>query len=249
MKPIALIFPIGGGGHWLNSTIRGLETGNKILPNSNNTVWFDHSLQSTNIHAGSHGASWATGIFIKDDLSTYKHTILFSTEYLFNLYLLNASKALLNKNRSGNILHLTMIEQFFALSNHARFMIANQDYSNFYCKNITLNTRLIFQEPLQFITNLFDVLDNCQIAFDRDYDFCLQSIELFLKTCERPTDHLGNFESQSWVSWCHALSLIYNLPLDGILANAESINDIASILYPHKDQFIKLTDPMMFYWN
>jgi hypothetical protein len=249
MKNLCIVYPIGGGGHWLSSVIRQLEFKNKVLPHpQENTTWFDQLRLSDRIETP-HGASWQTGNFIKDDLSSYKKIILFSTEYLFNLYLLDVGKAKFNPMRNGNILDLSIVEQFFSLTDYARFIITDQDYVNFYCKNIQLNSRLIFQDPEQFIIDLFDLLDNNQLPFDRDRDYCLQSINIYLKTCMNPKDHLGNFESLSWLGWCHALSMIYNLPLNGILKTAESIDDIASILYPHKDQFIKLTKPMMFYWN
>lgn len=241
MKQAYIIHPIGGGGHWLSAMINSLESNNLTIPE--NTLWFDQLKGSKHI-VNNHGAYWNLGYFQKEDLSAYDPVILFSTEFIFNLYLLDAGKAKFNSARQGNILSMNTIDQFFYLSDYARFMLTDQDFYNFYCNDIDLNTRWLFQQPELFIDQLFAQLDRAHIHYAQDREYCRASVQVFVHSCERPDDHVGNYNSLIWLAWCHALSLIHNLPVDGIFSQ----DNLAELLAPHSDRFIELTQLHMFKW-
>ena len=242
MKKPYIIHPIGGGGNWLSAVIGNLESHKPRTLNP--TLWFDHVKGTTSI-AYNHGGNWELGFFRPDDLSAYDPILLFSTEFIFNLYLLDAGKAKFNSERPGNILNQSTIEQFFLLSDYARFMLTDQTFYSLYCKDIDLNTRWLFQEPELFIDQLFNQLDLAQISYIKDRDYCQNCIKVFVQTCENPKNHLGNQDSIIWLGWCHALSLIHQLPVNGIFAE----NNIAQLLEPHQHRFIELTQPLMFEWQ
>jgi hypothetical protein len=142
-----------------------------------------------------------------------------------------------------------MIEQFHKLTDNARHFISNNDFHNFYAKNIDLDYSMIFQNPLLFIEKLFVLLDELDLSYTRDVEYCLSSISLYRKTCVNPMDHYGNYQSLVWLAWCHALCLTNNIEINESLDESKSLTELSDIFDHCQFNFFEKTKPYMFEWK
>lgn len=239
---ITVFYPRGSGGNWLSNLIWHLENQNWELPNVN--VVFDNEPKST--------IAFKHAFEIHDpqrpDQISYStrtsKTLLFSCAELFIHYLNHAIKA---KYHFHNLGRLSFKEQLFELSNNAHFFMSNAVYQDYYCKNIDLNYRLIFQDPEQFANQLFDMLNNLNIQYTANYNYVYDSIAYYRTTCPDPIDHYNNTQSILWLGYCHAITLIDQLPLAEIIGN--DLDSTVELLAPYTEHCKQRVRNQMFEWK
>ena len=246
MKKGIIIYPHGGGGNWLTNLIYHLEKNDKML--SNAELIFDHEQKSNNIDL-SHGVEWyqQNTVFLLDT-SKWDRKILFSCAYSFNAYINDTHKIKYNK-KMFNYNVLPMIEQFHKLTDNAKHFVSDINAKKVFFTNIDLDYRLIFQNPKLFIKNLFDLLDELNLEYTHDIEYCLASIQHYRKTCCNPADHYGCHQSLIWLAWCHSLCLINNIQINESLDESKSLSDLTDIFAPYQPQFLEMSKQYMFDWK
>lgn len=224
-----VFYPRGGGGNWLSNLIWHLEKADFSLPEV--TVIFDQQPQcSIPFSHGLHAHSRS-------------HT-LFSCKQLFNHYLNNAVKV---KYHIHHIHQLSWQQQLFELSNGAKHYLSSSDYYKFYCESIDLDYSLIFQQPEKFADCLIDFLNATGIAYTANRNYIHASMSHYTTTCADPTDHIGNWDSMLWLGFCHAITILDQLPIDVIMPDADP-DTIVKILQPHAEYYLQRTTPLAFEW-
>ena len=246
MKKAVIIYPHGGGGSWLSNLIYHLETNDESLPAVE--LVFDHERNAKSIDFF-HGVEWyqPNKLTILDK-SKWDRKILFSCVYAFNVYVNDTHKIQYNKNMF-NYSVLPMIDQFHALTDNARHFISDINFKKFYCTNIDLDYSLVFQNPKLFITNLFNLLDELNVEYSHNIEYCLASIKNYRKTCLNPADHYGCYQSLIWLAWCHSLCLINNIQVNESLDELKSLSDLTDIFAPYQPQFLEMSKQHIFNWK
>lgn len=246
-KNFVIVFPRGGGGSWLASTIGMLESDQRSLPQVNR--FFDHV-------ARTHKCSFDIQHKFELDQNGQYHNfdfggareILFSTACAFNLYINDAIKVKFNPELD-NLIERSIIEQFFTLSDNAIYLITDQYYQDSYYKNINLNYKLLFQNPINFIGDLFDLLNEFNVSFDPDWNFALDSIDNYRRSCPNPTTIVDNYNNILWVAWTHAICTVHNIKLTYQFDQATTLKEISNQLIVHRNTVLSLSEPWIFYWN
>lgn len=244
----AIVYPHAGGGSWLGNLIYSLETASYYL--SPCKLTFDSEPLSLSIDFRHRFEYLFDTEMALNDLSMYKKTFLFSTNRPFNLFL-NENKKLHYNPKCFDNQHLPFADQLELITQRACGLIANNNFKEYYYKNIDLDNEWIFTDPDRFIDKLFDILDSIKIKYNKNRDFCLRSIENYKKTCENPVHHNGNLDSIFWVGWCQALSMNFELPISKTFnfVTAESIHDVAMAIAPINQMCMELTEQYCFYWK
>jgi hypothetical protein len=235
IKTPIICFPGGGGGNWLSNLIWHLENENFELPKVN-VVFDGQPLCSLPI-------THAFDISKHDILN--KNYILFSNKFLFNHYLNLAFKA---RYYIDKIETKSFQYQLFNLTNAARHCLADVQYYKKYCENIDLDSRLIFQDPGQFIDRLFEILNSLNIIYSPNRDYVYQSIKYYQSTCLNPDEHFANLKSIFWLGCCHAIALIDKLQLDVINSDI-TLESAADLLEPLTNYCSDRVWPLMFEWK
>lgn len=237
-----IFYPRGSGGSWLNNLIWHLESADFDLPRA--TVVFDNEPMSS--------VKFFHAFEIPDpnnpqQVLVTKHKrpgdVLFSCDCVYNHYLNNAVKVKLHIHQLDQ---QPWLQQFFALSNGARYYFSDAHYRDQYCCNIDLDYSTIFCNPQQFVTDLFDLLNKMNLRYTANEQYVFDSIAYYRSTCPDPGLHFGNFDSQLWLASCHAVTLIDGLGLDGTVTDKESAQQL---LRPHADHCANRIRPMMFEWK
>lgn len=237
-----VIYPRGSGGNWLNNLIWHLENANWELPTVD--VVFDNESKST--IPFSHGFE----IYDPADPAQVTYTskpsnkILFSTNKLFIHYLNNAVKVKYHIHQLGL---KSFRERLVELSNGAYYYMTNAHYQDYYCKNISLDYSLIFRDSEQFTTQLFDILNSLNKQYTANRDYVYSSIEYYRSTCPDPADHFGNYQSILWLGYCHAITLLDQLPVTGTIG-LDPVST-AALLKPYAEHCQQRVQNQMFEWK
>lgn len=238
----SVIYPRGSGGSWLNNLIWHLETANWDMPRAH--VVFDSEPTST--IPFSHGFEIYNPAESTQITYTSKpgRNILFSCDKLFIHYLNNAVKVKYHIHQLGN---KSFQEQLFELSNGAHYYMSSTHYQEHYCKNISLDYSLIFQDPEQFTTQLFDILNSLNKQYTVSRDYVYSSIEYYRSTCPNPADHFGNYQSILWLGYCHAITLVDQLSVTGTIG-LDPVST-AALLKPYAEHCQQRVQNQMFEWK
>lgn len=229
-----IFFPRGLGGNWLSNLIWHLEHNSLDLPQVD-TV-FDGQQLSTCVNL-SHGV-------INEIYTPITSKIkLFSSRHLFTHYLNDATKVRYHIHKLHNRPEL---EQFFDLSNSARYFLSNKEYYNYYCKNIDLDYSKIFQDPDEFITCLFAILNNCNIQYTQNRRYVHESIEYYRSTVTNPEEHYNNPDSIIWLGCCHGVTLTDNLSLAGVITDLRTAQ---TLLKPYFAYCAERIEPELSKWK
>lgn len=240
---IAVVYPRGGGGSWLNNLIWHLENADFLLPAV--SVVFDNEPKSSIPFLHKFEIPDPSQ---SDQIVEYKlgeRNVLFSNQYLFNHYLNNAIKV---KQQFHNLDQLTPQQKLFELSNGAKYYFSNDYYKTCYCTDIELDYSLMFQAPKKFADALLEFLHSTNIKFVDNRPYILASIQHYRNTCPNPSDHFDNWHSMFWMGSCHAITILDQLPIDEIPASAD-LTTLAQILRPHAEHYKQRIAPLMFEWN
>jgi hypothetical protein len=98
--------------------------------------------------------------------------------------------------------------------------------------------------------NLFEgLLDELNLEYSHDIEYCLASIKNYRKTCLNPEDHYGCHQSLIWLAWCHSLCLINDIQINESLDESKSLSDLTDIFAPYQSQFLEMSKQHMFDWK
>ena len=217
-KPV-ICFPRGSGGHWLGNLIWRLE--NNKFDLSEVDVVFDHETITNSFE-------WSCRFFDNTSLET-PYQINFSSPCWFTQYINDAVKV------RYHILHIgekSLQEQFFTLSDSAKYILTDPLWQQTWNVRGDLEYSLLSQNPDKFITQLFGILDQFDIKYSANREYCHRSIDYYKSTCPNAIDHLNNFDSLLWLAWCHADVLINKKSLPGTIIDDATIDSIRSIIEP-----------------
>jgi hypothetical protein len=238
------IYPRGSGGAWLSNLIWHLETRNFSIPSVErvfdglpaSSIPFKHSFEIMNPHNPLDVCYPNTN----DNLSNF----LFSTNSLFVLYLNDAFKVRYGIHK---LAERSSKDQLFDLTDSATYIFTNQHYQEHYCENIDLEYRLVFQDQVRFIQQLFEILDQIGIDYEKNQDYCINSINYYKTTVANPMQQIGNLDSLMWLGACHAMLSIDNISVPFIHDDAV-LADFKEIFAPWNAYCIQKISPMSFEW-
>lgn len=238
------IVPRGSGGSWLSNMIWNLESRNFLIPRVNRV--FDGLPKSTIsvVHAfeimNPHNPLDVRYSLADDGLSNF----LFSTNSLFVLYLNEAFKVRYGIHK---LAERQVRDQLFTLTDSAMYIFNDDHYHRHYCRNIDLDYKLIFHDPVQFLQQLFALLDKTGIDYEKNQDYCMASINYYKTTVADPMQHVGNLDSMIWLGACHAILSIDNIPIP-VIDNDAVLADFKEIFAPWNAYCIQKISPMTFEW-
>lgn len=243
-KPLIFLYPHGGGGSWLNNLIFNLE--NNVMELNKVSKVFDN-LKKSSIRFSKKLDYFEKHIVTIYDFDEYSEKV-FCSKHPFNLYLNEANKVQL---------HLLKIdkknfnEQFNILTSSAHGQITDINFKKYYYNNVDLDISLAFTDSDRFIDDLFFILDEHNIIYTKNRDYCKLSIENYKSTCLNPDTIIGNMESIFWLAWCHALKMIHKIPLtiSFNFIEADNIDSISTALFPIQEQCQILTKPLYYSWK
>jgi len=226
-KPL-LCYPRGSGGNWLGNLIWRLENNKFELPAID--VIFDGQTLSNSFnfsHRYGLGLNGKTPTF--DQRLNAEYKINFSSPCWFTQYINDAVKV---KYHILNLGEKSLQEQFFSLSNSAKYILTDPVWQQTWGASGDLEYSLLSQNPDKFITQLFAILDKLNIKYSANREYCLRSIDYYKSTCPNTIDHLNNFDSLLWLAWCHADVLINKKSLPKSVMDSATIESIRSIIEP-----------------
>jgi len=229
MKPV-ILYPVGGGGMWLANLIHSLHSKEfDIIPSSLN--FHDGSWKKTNLVSVQHFAN-----DIAPTVEPHNHNSFCSLKSQFVSFINGYIKRWPYYDPFTN---LTTIDQFFYLTNDARWRMGKDPaFNNLYLNRIALDADHLFLNPVEFSQQLFNLLDQFEIDYASDTDFVLQSVDNFKATC-KPLEHYGNVHSTGWQAWCHALTLEHNIAVDVNIQN--NFNGFVEFVDRNNEQFKDIT--------
>lgn len=225
-KPV-ICYPRGSGGNWLGNLIWRLENNKFELPAID--VVFDGQTVSNSFQY-SHRYNIFDGETPQFDgrLNT-KHKINFSSPCWFTQYINDAVKVRYHILKIGE---KSLTGQFNLLTDSAIYILTDQLWQQTWNMPGDLEYSLISQNPDKFITQLFGILDQFNIKYSPNREYCHKSIDYYKSTCPNTIDHLYNFDSLLWLAWCHADILINKKSLSETVMEDATIESIRSIIEP-----------------
>jgi hypothetical protein len=194
--------PQGQGANWLANLIYSLQTAKFNLEkpdlNYHNSDQYPHGDSIITRHTFESGQNRT---FLGCFCSRRSQFVAFCNGY-------EKLWKLLWKNRDR-------VDQFFDLSNDAKWRINSDEFLNEYIKPMVLNADLLVTSPGDFVQKLYFLLDNCKVDYHPNDHKTLVAVENFKKTCCGQRI-LGDCTNLAWLSWCHAIVLNTEkfLPMD-----------------------------------
>jgi hypothetical protein len=246
MKNPVICYPRGSGGNWLGNLIWRLENNKFELSKVN--VIFDGQTQSSSFEF-SHRFNlfdYKTPTFDNNIINRPK--INFSSPCWFNQYLNDAVKVryYMLHNKIGE---KSLTEQFHILTDSAIYIQTDPLWQQTWNTPGDLEYSLLCRDSDTFITQLFGILDQFNIKYIPNREYCHKSIEYYKSTCPNPADHLNNFNSVLWLAWCHADVLINNKSLPGTIMDDAILESIRLIVEPVSDHMLTKTMPITAEWK
>ena len=224
MKKPIIVYPRGSGGQWLLNLIWRLENNQFALPSVD--VVFDGHPRSTNF-LSSHIFNLFDGINPTFDERVGSDLIKFSSPCWFNHYCNDAVKVRYHISKIGN---KSIIDQFHLLTGSAIYIRTDPLWQTTWSDPGRLEYRLLYQDPKEFINQLFIVLDQYHVKYTPNYEYCYASIKYYKSTCPCPSELLNNFNSLLWLAWCHAELLIAGIGLPATLPTNATVADIQPLV-------------------
>ena len=231
-----IVYPRGSGGSWLSNLIWHLEHNNTDLPQVD--MVFDYTPKCS--IKFDHGISQYNPVIFRPKTL---ETMLFSSKHLFTHYLNDATKVRYHIQKLHN---RSELEQFRVMSNSAIYFLTNKEYQAYYCDKIDLDYSIIFQDPVEFINRLFVLLNNCDIKYTQNREYALSSIAYYRNTVTNPEQHYNNPASIIYLGYCHAITLMDNLPLTGIITDIRSAQ---TLLEPYFELCADRIKPELLKWK
>lgn len=239
-----IVYPRGGGGNWLSNTMHYLHVGRFVIPKVNTVfdgqrfgpIPVSHVFEVPNSTQPDQIWYW----------NSDPDRVLFSTNNRFNHWLNTAHKNLffiLGYDKQP------LIEQFFNLSNHCRWVMNDPIYYKYYCENIGLEYSDIFLNPGQFIEAVYGLMDSAGFSYTKNNSYMLDSIANYKTTILNPADYLGNLDEIFWLAFCHSISLSHGLQIDSIITNDFTFTQLQAAIEPISAACEKIAQAHMFTWT
>lgn len=228
MNDCVFFYPRGCGGRWLSYVIHCLHRRDFVVQKESvihhalvkGPINFNHKFE-----VEYHDGKCEIKVFPK-----LKTNILFSTNCAFNIYINDAYKVRYHLHK----LHkASVLEQFHTLTDSARYLMTDEFYAANYFRDIDLDYALIWQDPEQFIDDLFVCLDRCQLDYAANRDFVMVSMQHYRDTCRDPVMIMQDHNNLVWLAWCHAVCLINDIRLNHVFHDQDSADTISDILGPY----------------
>lgn len=231
-----IAYPRGQGGHWLLNLIWRLETNRFELPNVD--VVYDGQTTTGSFHS-SHIFNLFDNKTATFDVSPGPNLIKFSSPCWFNQYLNDAVKVRYKILKLGAE---SILEQFHLMTDSAIYIRTDQLWQTTWSNPGQLEYSLIYQNPEKFIDQLFSILNQYNIKYNPNREYCRASMAHYKSTCPSPTQQLNNFDSLLWLAWCHAELLITGIPLPVTIPADATVQSIRCIVEPMMNpQFTEIT--------
>jgi hypothetical protein len=210
---------------------------------------------------GGVGINWLLGLIYCLENNTYMkkqlnhfHNCIKHTRVTFNHNYADVSAICFNGTALFNI-YLNVVKKFRIVDNNIdessieqQFEISASDASStlyFLDKKTNINYDNLYNNPNQFIAQLYQILDQYNFIFEKNNDIVLDAIFKFKLTCVDPAEHFNNFDSKFWLGWCLGISkhLYKDFPI------MHSIDQVREFLYPKKDFFADYTKDKVIFFN
>ena len=213
-----IVFPSGGGGHWILTLINGLENPNLVNSASKNNI---------NYHQNTHTHNAKV---------THDHTVtpavFFNGACAFNIYLNLVQKYLFSEAE----MHLSEPHTLYdalAATAYDKIMFAGLR------KDICYDW--LYTDTSLFIHTLYELLDKHKFVYTPNDEYCLTSIDHFKNTCVKTSNHYDNWDSDMWLGWCNGINM-HRLG-DVLLYNSRQ--EIGNDLIKHRQFFCEFTQNLM----
>ena len=224
-EKLAVVYPGGGGGHWLTHLIFCLENNQTKIKDDIPRNFHNHA-RSKNIVVTHWQHTLTTELLSVP-------TIVFSSKYKFNFYLNSFLKSIIHWSTWEKY---TITDQFNDLSQQSSYKFT-KEWTKDYEDKIDLQYDLIFTNPELFLNQLFTILDQINLVYSKNYEFALASIKNFKKSCPDVNVYYDNFDSIYWLGWCSGILHAKNIPA-GIDYNKIDLDKVIENFLPHR-QFFK----------
>jgi hypothetical protein len=251
-KILKIVYPPGGGGHWLSNLIHNLETAKFEHTTPTNNI-FDYTTETKSIIVR-HYFDFMPEKKIEDKNISNLDVKTFATDKIFNAYIIKMYKTALNADTrfdstTTSIAHLSLNDQFHSLTDKATFLLTDNFHRDTYFNNIDLDYSLIFTDPDQFINLIFALLTKYSINYTANREYCHLAIQNYQNTCTDPLLVFDNTDNLVWLAWCHAVAQINNIAFDCDFTTMTTTAELADALSSVNELVKSLTHPMMFTWN
>jgi hypothetical protein len=215
MSELRISFPGGAGGNWLSNLVHALE----------------HDQEPTQEQVNWHQAIGSHNVKLSHDMED-KSQIFFNGRAVFNIYL-NVVKKL--RDHAQQIHTQNITQKFETLASEASSKLFFLD------ERIDLNWDYLFLDTAAFVDQLFDTLDQHNINYRPNRDWCAVAVDNYRITCIDPALYFDNFESEEWLGWCNGISkhLWWDWPL------VTDLDQIKKFLEPRKEFYREFTRPYM----
>jgi hypothetical protein len=215
---MTIVFPSGGGGHWLLALINGLQNPDQI----------DYAPKSNNHYH--HNPSTPNAIVTHDH--TVTPAVFFNGTCGFNIYLNIVQKYLFNETK----LHLSGPSNIYdqLASNSADKIMFSALHKDLYYDWLYTNTD-------QFIQTLYALLDQHGFVYTRNDQHCLTGIDHYKNTCVKTSEHYDNWDSDMWLGWCNGI----NKHRNGDVLLYNSRQEIVNDLIQQREFFCNFTQSQM----
>jgi hypothetical protein len=226
MKTPVICYPRGSGGNWLGNLIWRLEVDDFKLPSVD--VVFDGHPQS-NRFLYSHVFNIFDGKTPVIDNIPDADLIKFSSPCWFNHYINDAVKV---RYHIINIGTLTVTDQFHLLTDSAIYIRTDSLWQETWKTPGELEYSLLYSDPKKFVDQLFVLLNQYNVKYTPNREYCYANIEYYKSTCPCPSEHLNNFNSLLWLAWCHAELLISGVGLQSTVPADATVDIIRQLVEP-----------------
>lgn len=134
--------------------------------------------------------------------------LVFGGPYGFHYYLNFWHKHRVANNYL-NFAQQTPYQQFCQLSDEALWIQTDPAWMQSYANRVNIDFANIWQNPAQFVQQLYQVLDQLCIKYTANDQFVKSMLGHYQHTCVPVQDFLGNIDQLPWLAWCHAQALAH----------------------------------------
>ena len=205
-----VVFSGGCGGHWLGMVITSLISTQYPLLKNNNFNFHEHDIKIDICH--------------DIGLITDNNYIHLGTKYVLHCYVMSMMKNAYAK-------HYNLCDKFTLYSQMALFQMKD---TNPYVSNIDLEYSLIYTNPSEFTSTLFDVMERYGAEFEKNYAFVNECIDLYKESNPSIMLFYDNWDSLLWLGCCYGVIDNLDIVLDINLIECGDIKIIQETLMPYR---------------
>lgn len=153
---------------------------------------------------------------------------IYTGNFKFNQYLNVVYKFNILDNNADKLPSVEQIEKYNQVANFSL---------KFFSNNIDINYDDIYLNETKFIYDCFDVFDQSNILYKKDYSIAYKCLKKFKNTCINPNKDFMNWDSLVWIGWCLGIDKHFknDCPLFSTLDQAQEY------LYPRRVLYGEIT--------